>query len=52
MPSVKTNDGVEIFYKDWGSGQRSSLAPAGRRLPTIEMPSLKAVRSELDVAPQ
>jgi non-heme chloroperoxidase len=21
MPSVKTNDGVEIFYKDWASGQ-------------------------------
>lgn len=21
MPSIVTNDGVEIFYKDWGSGQ-------------------------------
>ena len=21
MPTVTTNDGVEIFYKDWGSGQ-------------------------------
>ena len=21
MPTVKTNDGIEIFYKDWGSGQ-------------------------------
>jgi non-heme chloroperoxidase len=21
MPSVTTSDGVEIFYKDWGSGQ-------------------------------
>ncbi len=21
MPSITTNDGVEIFYKDWGSGQ-------------------------------
>jgi non-heme chloroperoxidase len=21
MPSIKTKDGVEIFYKDWGSGQ-------------------------------
>jgi non-heme chloroperoxidase len=21
MPTVKTHDGVEIFYKDWGSGQ-------------------------------
>jgi len=21
MPMLKTKDGVEIFYKDWGSGQ-------------------------------
>ena len=21
MPTITTNDGVEIFYKDWGSGQ-------------------------------
>ena len=21
MPTIRTNDGVEIFYKDWGSGQ-------------------------------
>lgn len=21
MPMIKTTDGVEIFYKDWGSGQ-------------------------------
>src|SRR6202012_437659 len=21
MPVIKTNDGVEIFYKDWGAGQ-------------------------------
>ena len=21
MPSINTNDGTEIFYKDWGSGQ-------------------------------
>lgn len=21
MPTITTQDGVEIFYKDWGSGQ-------------------------------
>ena len=21
MPAITTKDGVEIFYKDWGSGQ-------------------------------
>ena len=21
MPTITTNDGVEIFYKDWGEGQ-------------------------------
>src|SRR5215831_21037653 len=21
MPTITTNDGIEIFYKDWGSGQ-------------------------------
>ncbi len=36
MPTIKTRDGIEIFYKDWGSGQpivfESRLATVGRRL--------------------
>lgn len=30
MPYVTTADGAEIFYKDWGTGPRSSSATAGR----------------------
>ena len=26
MPFITTNDGVEIFYKDWGSGQPVVMA--------------------------
>jgi len=34
MPFIKTKDGVDIFYKDWGSGQLSYSVTAGRSRPT------------------
>ena len=27
MPTITTNDGVEIFYKDWGSGPADRVQP-------------------------
>ena len=34
MGKITTTDGTEIFYKDWGSGQRSCSVTAGHFLPT------------------
>jgi hypothetical protein len=30
MPSIKTLEGLEIFYKDWGDGGRWCSATGGR----------------------
>ena len=34
MGTITTSDGVEIFYKDWGTGPAIVLVTAGRCLPT------------------
>ena len=38
MPFVTTQDGTEIFYKDWGSGSRSCSTTDGRSVPTTGTP--------------
>ena len=38
MGTITTNDGIEIFYKDWGPAGRSCSATGGRSRPTTGTP--------------
>ena len=46
MPHITADDGAEIFYKDWGAGdRRSSSATDGRSAPTPGRPRRCSWRS-------
>jgi len=34
MPTIKTRDNAEIYYKDWGKGPVVTFAHVGRSAPT------------------
>jgi hypothetical protein len=38
MPTVTTNDGTEIFYKDWGKASPCSSITDGRYRPATGTP--------------
>ena len=38
MPTIVTKDGIEIFYKDWGTASPSCFPMAGRCRPTTGTP--------------
>ncbi len=44
MSTITTKDGVEIFYKDWGKGQRHSNSFAA--LITLDLSMRRSIRSD------
>ena len=49
IPTITTSDGTEVFYKDWGSGQRRRVAArdVDRQVHVLERPLQRELGREI-----